>query len=99
MKTRTVTSGTTFSPKGLIDCCERIVNDHQGEWLNKGRVAYLLERGGYTSGARELANSVDCTLRRLASLGRIAAQKCRGPHGNQYRCLTAAPANPELKPA
>jgi hypothetical protein len=73
-----------FAGKPLIDSCERIIKDHQGEWLAKRRVAYLLERGGYTSRGR-IVNSVECTLRRLASLERIEVKRSRGRDGNQYR--------------
>ncbi|HEY6274408.1 MAG TPA: hypothetical protein VIX19_20675 [Terriglobales bacterium] len=87
-----------FAGQRLIDGCERIVKDHQGEWLVKRRVAYLLERGGYTSGAKVLVNSVECTLRRLASLGRIEMRRNRGPHGNQYRSVPAGWVGPKPGP-
>jgi len=87
-----------FAGKPLIKCCERIVNDHQGEWFTKRRIAYLLERGGYTSGAKVLVNSVECTLRHLASLGKIEAQKRKGSHGNLYRSMPEAPAAPKPDP-
>ena len=79
-----------FAGKRLIDCCERIVKDYQGQWVEKNRVVYLLERGGYTSEARDLRNSADCTLRRLAALGRIEVQKHLGAHGNKYRSMPQA---------
>ena len=84
-----------FAGKRLIDSCERIIRDHQGEWLAKRRVAYLLERGGYTSRGR-IVNSVECTLRRLASLDRIEVKRSRGRDGNQYRWAPEswAPAKP-----
>jgi len=85
-----------FARKQLIKCCERILKDHEGEWFTKRRIAYLLERGGYTSGAKVLVNSVECTLRHLASLGKIEAQKRKGSHGNLYRSMSEAPA--ALKP-
>ena len=84
-----------FAGKRLIDCCERIINDHPGEWLSKSRVVYLLERGGYTTDAREIKNSVDCTLRRLAALGRVEVQKRLGAHGNKYRSLAQGAAKAE----
>jgi hypothetical protein len=88
-----------FAGKRLTDCCERIVKEYNGEWLGKRRVAYLLERGGYTSRG-VLMNSVECTLRRLASLRRIEVKKGRGSGGNQYRRVPAdwSPLPPGRKP-
>jgi hypothetical protein len=78
-----------FAGKALTNSCERIVKDHRSEWVGKRRVAYLLERGGYVCKGN-LVNAVECTLRHLASRGRIEARRQRGREGNQYR---AVPAN------
>ena len=78
-----------FAGKRLIDCCERVVKDYHGQWIGKRQVAYLLERGGYSSKGN-LVNSVECTLRRLASLGRIEVNRSRGRDGNQYRFAPAS---------
>ena len=77
-----------FAGKGLIDSCERIVEDHRGEWVSKRRVAYLLERGGYVCKG-DLVNAAECTLRHLAARGQIEARRQRGREGNQYRTVPA----------
>jgi hypothetical protein len=84
----------SFAGKRLTDSCERIVKDHQGAWLDKGKVVYLLERGGYTSEARDLKNSVHCSLRQLALRGRIEVQKRRGALGNKYRFMPQGEEKP-----
>jgi hypothetical protein len=58
-------------------------------------VVYFLERGGYSSEARDLKNSVHCALRVLASQGRIEVQRRQGALGNKYRFMPQGNENPQ----
>ena len=78
-----------FAGKRLTDSCERIVKDHQGEWVAKRWVVYLLESGGHVTRGK-LVNSVDVTLRALAARGRIEAKRTLGRDGNRYRWMPAS---------
>jgi hypothetical protein len=78
------TTRQPFSNMGLTDACERIVRDHTPEWLSKNQVTELVEMGGYKSDAQATKNSVEVTLRRLASRGRIEIAKGKGRYGNRY---------------
>ena len=91
------TTRQPFSNMGLTDACERIVKDHAPEWLSKNQVTELVEMGGYKSDAQATKNSVEVTLRRLASRGRIEIAKGKGRYGNRYRWTP--PVNPEVNPA
>ena len=66
-----------------------VLEDHRAMdvWLDKGQVEYLLSLGGYQFKAKNPTNSVEVTLRRLASGAnpKCEVEKGAGPHGNRYR--------------
>jgi hypothetical protein len=75
-----------FANLSLVDTCKRILDDFPDYLLTKSEVEYLAGRGGYKFSAKDSANSVDVTLRRLAQDGLCYVQKSRGPKGNTYSC-------------
>jgi hypothetical protein len=86
------TTQQPFANMSLTDACERVVKDHTPEWLSKNQVTELVEMGGCKSDAQATKNSVEVTLRRLASRGRIEIAKGKGRYGNRYRWTP--PMNP-----
>ena len=72
-----------FSRLSLTGTCLRILGDC-GAPLNKSRVEYLATAGGYPFKATDPTNSIDVTLRRLASDGRCQVHKQGGQEGNLY---------------
>jgi hypothetical protein len=76
-----------FRHTSLSEGCLMVLEDHRdmGIRLDKGQIEYLLVLGGHQFKAKDPTNSVDVTLRRLASDGKCEVEKGAGPHGNRYR--------------
>ena len=70
----------------LGESCLRILGDFRFE-MNKGQVEYLASIGGYPFKTQDPVNSIDVTLRRLASDGRCEVRK-GGAEGNLYSIKT-----------
>jgi len=73
----------------LGESCLRILNDFRFE-MNKGQVEYLASIGGYPFKTQDPVNSIDVTLRRLASDGRCNVRK-EGAEGNFYSLKSEEP--------
>jgi Helix-turn-helix domain len=86
-----------FQAMPLKQACGKILRDNAGEWLTKTEVEHLLQCGGYESTARDRANSVEVTLRRLADHDFCDVRRLRGPKGNQYsvQLLDLKPEQPK----
>jgi hypothetical protein len=73
----------------LLVCGYPLLEDysknHPADYLTKTQVEYLAKRGGYKFSTADSKNSVAVTLRRLATEGKIEAQRIRGAAGNKYR--------------
>lgn len=80
---------SAFLKSHLTDACLQVLRDAKGEWLTKSEVEYLVTRGGYPFSTQDSANSVDVTLRRLATEGLCEAERVRGSRGNKYRYVPA----------
>lgn len=77
-----------FANMPLSEACLSILADfnvNDREWLTKSQIEYYLVRGGYEFSAKDSKNSVDVTLRRLATDARCVAERSRGSKGNLYR--------------
>jgi hypothetical protein len=84
-------SNLPFKDKSLPDACLTVVNDHQGMGLDKKQVEYALALGGYPFDAKDPTNSVEVTLRKLASDGRCDVIKGSGTLMSRYRSLAGVP--------
>jgi hypothetical protein len=73
-----------FENMKLSEVCEKIVHDYKGHPLRRSQVEYLATIGGYEFETKDVSNSVDVTLRRLASAGKIVVHRRRGSGGSQY---------------
>jgi hypothetical protein len=80
-----------FKELTLAETCERILNDYRPNWLTRSQVEYLATRGGYNFSTKNVGNSVDITLRRMADTARIEAERVRGSRGSRYRGITRFP--------
>ncbi len=74
-----------FADMMLSKACLKVLRDNKGEWLTKANVEYLVALGGYVFDTDDPKNSVNVTLRRLTSDGKIEAERIRGSRGNKYR--------------
>jgi hypothetical protein len=74
-----------FKHETLVNACKKILRDHKFQWLTKNQVEYLVSMGGYEFSTEKRRNSVDVTLRRLASEAFCEVQ--RSMQGNKY-CWT-----------
>lgn len=74
-----------FKRVPLTEACLVVLKDHKEHWLTKSQIEYLIARGGYEFSAKDTGNSVDVTLRRLATAGKCEAERVRGSTGNRYR--------------
>jgi hypothetical protein len=77
-----------FRETALNDACLTVLKDHKGAWLTRSQIEYLIARGGYESSTKDIGNSVDVTLRRLAGAGACEAERVRGSRGSRYRWMT-----------
>jgi hypothetical protein len=84
-------SNLPFKDKFLPDACLTVVNDHQGMGLDKKQAEYALALGGYPFDAKDPTNSVEVTLRKLASDGRCDVIKGSGTLMSRYRSLAGVP--------
>lgn len=73
-----------FRDKSLPESCRFIFELYDG-WLDKNQVEYLLTVGGYRSEAKDPVNSVDVTLRRMATAGECEVTK--GAIRNRFRAV------------
>jgi hypothetical protein len=80
---KTLDNGT-FADQSLPDACNVIFAMYEG-WLDKNQMEYLLTLGGYQFEAKDPTNSVDVTLRRMATAGECEADKTI--FRNRYRGL------------
>ena len=85
------TSNEPFKNLPLAEACEWILRDYKGHWLTRSQVEYLATRGGFDFSTKDVSNSVDVTLRRLAASGRIEAERVRGSRGSKYRAIMRFP--------
>lgn len=74
-----------FREMTLGPACLKILADHAPSSLDKNQTEFLLTIGGYPFKAKDPTNSVEVTLRKLASDGKCEADKPGGPHGSRYR--------------
>jgi hypothetical protein len=72
-----------FKHTTLVKACKQILVDHKFQWLTKNQVEYLASMGGYEFSTDNPKNSVDVTLRRLASHGFCEVEN--NLQGNKYR--------------
>src|SRR5882724_4526189 len=59
-----------FREMTLADSCLKVLQDHDGFGMDKNKVEFLLTLGGYPFDAKDAVNSVEITLRTLASDGK-----------------------------
>jgi hypothetical protein len=86
-----------FKGLTLAETCTRILRDYAGKWLTRAQVEYLATRGGYDFSTKDPSNSVDVTLRRMASAGKCEADRVRGSRGSKYRYVASKATESETK--
>lgn len=75
----------SFASMGLKEACEKVLTDHNGQWLSRSEIEYLVVRGGYPFSTFNSKNSVGITLQRLATDGFCEVERKLGATGNRYR--------------
>lgn len=79
-----------FKNMSLTDACLKVLKDRSRkepaeQWLDKNQVEYLVVRGGYEFKTEDSLNSVNITLRRLASDGYCEMHAGKGSRSSRFK--------------
>lgn len=77
-----------FKDMTLVNTCKKIISDNTTSAFTKDQIEYLAVIGGYPFLTEDKKNSIDVTMRRLASQGFCQIIRGKGPIPNQY-CIDA----------